>query len=1658
MTNNQLNVTITAGLDKPKSVAEINNDIDKIKSQLKRLKLQAGIEKGKALNEINKQISELNKQKKQLYIDLKLRQRDLKQQYKQAVAQIQSKPINIQMNTDNAQRQMTGLSSSVRTASNETVNLASALKRVMTNAGLTISAQTALQYIRRMAQDATEALKEYDKYATNLSMITGGTKESADNIIADLSDKSFEFKAPINELEIAYETLLRSGKAAEELDDYLKSTVYLSKIGFEDMETSAENLVSIANAYKLQSEEIENVVSKLSALDTASITVAGKLATAMSKTAQSAQLAGLSIDELGAIIAGLKDTTGKTEDSIATSVNSLLSRIYNIKLSKYEIELEDGSTEDITESLSDTEKALKSVGISLRNTKGDFREVTEIIDDLSANLDKFNEVQINAITKTMAGTHHKNTFLALLSNWDKIKDHTKLSADSAGQAEQRYNAYLQSIESKSAALSTAMKELWNNVIPNNLAGDITEVTTEIVQFTDEYKILQTAIKSAAFYALAKGVILTKDSLTGMISSIKNVSYSMSLANQNTVMTAQRMSELQKMSRLLTDKQLKLILSNSNLTEAEMVKMLAIDRTTTAEARQKLATMGLSQANAAATASTFSLSGAIKSLWAVISANPIVALTIAFTSLITIYQTVQRKQEEMRQQIKDTADKTKELTDNIYSLYQAYADMKISVDNGTESKENLTTATDNLLDALGYEGEAVDSLIAKYGNLSDAINQATADKLRESLPDLADAVNVELEEAVKEATKNDTALHRGFDITADNTPDKELLKFIEKYNKQNGGVNFETVNSLTTRIDFEGDRDSAEGIKQRIESMQKLRQALFDEYGAENVQNLDFYTKLSDRISELTTAYDEYTVAYDNYNNTVAQAEIIQSLIGKEIPKTVDEYKAYRQELIKSAENSGQFIGTQEDIINAIDGTISKMNEFSDIRNQTANRDTAYNMFGVDDIVNDADEGTKKAFINSLSDSELAVLIQLDRNVFDKGIEGVKQAIADFNNEPKNAVNVETETSSLEELQKAYEDISKSADSFVKNQITVVSAFEEQDKHGQLSASTIQSLTEAGYAQALVTDKVTGAVTLNMQAYEQLNLQKKESIRLEAEQNKSALQDKFKEEQIALNDLAEEMKTANAERRKAIALEMAQHSNNMAEYYDEIAKFDGMLSSLDAPTFDNSDNGNSDNKEPIAVTTFKKALAEKEHLLAMEQITEEEFYTWLDSESERVYGNLADYQDELWKHEEEIYKWRKDKRQEEIDSEKEYIESLKDEYSEMIDSQIDEQEKLAESIEKAYDDKISAIDRQIDAIEKVNEAEERHKDILEAQKELEEASIKNRLVLTDNGWVAKADDEAVKEAKENLDKAYQENHISALEEQKEILETQKDNASEYYDKVVDGLEQQKTDREKMYDTLVNIYDEISGEKKQTTSNTDLVKKLTDGGDISKAVQGLTPTELTNAVKSGILTTDSNGNYTIDYSVLDNNTSSIAENTTALNNINDTLGKFMPETETANDKLTAGGFNLVADENGKLTKKAVTIDGKAVDGLGQKVDAVTKTEWDSKKNFGGYGSINNLVKAIQSGEFKYSSAVASQMFNNNVQSRIGQGLTKMPDTSFVNNVAPVVNQTFNIDGDATENTVNRMKTAARDIATEEINSYFQYLNNTMQSTFVKSRYGK
>ena len=426
----------------------------------------------------------------------------------------------------------------------------------------------------------------------------------------------------------------------------------------------------------------------------------------------------------------------------------------------------------------------------------------------------------------------------------------------------------------------------------------------------------------------------------------------------------------------------------------------------------------------------------------------------------------------------------------------------------------------------------------------------------------------------------------------------------------------------------------------------------------------------------------------------------------------------------------------------------------------------------------------------------------------------------------------------------------------------------------------------------------------------------------------------------------------------------------------------------------------------------------------------------------------------------LYDTLDDINKKEIESQKDYIDRLKDEYSDLMDERISEQKKLADNINEAYESQIETIDRQIEAIKKVSEAEERQKKILEAEKDVKEAMLefdkaktKKRLAYIGyGGYALKEDNEAVKAAKENLaekqeslDKAKEDDKIAALEEQKELLENQKNDSKAYYDKVVEDLEAQKSDREKQYNILVDIYEQLGGEKRQTSLNDDLVAKLTAGGDINKAVEGLTPTELQQAFASGILTTDSNGNYAIDYNILGKNQQAVAENTAEIEKAKSELERLNNQFSGKNQSNTPDKTNKNLDAEGYL----IDDNGKRILNDGKPIHA--------KRN-------PNIVPLSEVDVSQIKDKQTLELFNilkapvaTPIPMNINNTTPLRTDTGEIMNIsannAPTVNFTVNVDGSADEKTVQAMKDEIGKALLNYTNKMISSLNNSTMRRISK-----
>ena len=165
-------------------------------------------------------------------------------------------------------------------------------------------------------QNAIEIMKDLDKAFTDIQMVTMDSKEQIYDLSLEYNNLAKEMGATTQEVAEGATEWLRQGKTTEETTELLKSSMTLSKVGAIESSQATELLTSALNGYKIEAQDAMSVVDKISAIDLAAATSSEELATALSRTANSAADAEVSLDKLLGMIGTVSSVTRKSASTI----------------------------------------------------------------------------------------------------------------------------------------------------------------------------------------------------------------------------------------------------------------------------------------------------------------------------------------------------------------------------------------------------------------------------------------------------------------------------------------------------------------------------------------------------------------------------------------------------------------------------------------------------------------------------------------------------------------------------------------------------------------------------------------------------------------------------------------------------------------------------------------------------------------------------------------------------------------------------------------------------------------------------------------------------------------------------------------------------------------------------------------------------------------------------------------------------------------------------------------------------------------------------------------------------------------------------------------------------------------------------------------------
>ena len=345
--------------------------------------------------------------------------------------------------------------------------------------------------VMQIPSQMISAVKDYDSAMTNMQMATGISNNQAQELMNTYSDMGKQLKVTGVDVATSATEWMKQGKTIEESNKLAQDSIVLSKIGDLSSDDATRTITAAMKSYDLNESQVMDFVDQISAIDMASGTDVGGLANAFNEVAANANQAGISTKQLLSYAAVIGETTQEGMSSVGTSLNAIFSRMGNIKLSRLK-DYQNGG-----EDLSNVETVLKGVGISLRDTDGEFKNFGDVLDDTAARWSDFGTVQQRAVAQAFAGTNHMNDFMVLMQQYSKAQEYMQTASDASGTSMEKYGAYTDSFEGKLEGLKSTFESLLNTVVNSDFLKGTIDTGTQALEIFDKVTNSLGVINTAA---------------------------------------------------------------------------------------------------------------------------------------------------------------------------------------------------------------------------------------------------------------------------------------------------------------------------------------------------------------------------------------------------------------------------------------------------------------------------------------------------------------------------------------------------------------------------------------------------------------------------------------------------------------------------------------------------------------------------------------------------------------------------------------------------------------------------------------------------------------------------------------------------------------------------------------------------------------------------------------------------------------------------------------------------------------------------------------------------------------------------------------------------------------------------------------------------------
>ena len=316
----------------------------------------------------------------------------------------------------------------------------------------------ALRSIKKAAHEAVSTIKELDRSLTEQAMVTGKTRKQTYALLTSYQELAAQTGATTREVAGLATQFMRQGKTTQDALTLTKAAMDAAKVAGISATDSINYLTTALNGFQLSANDAMSVSDKFAAIAANAATSYDEIATALSKVASQANLAGMSIDYTTALLAKGLETTREAPETMGTALKTVIARMREI--SDY------GETLGGDTDINNVESQLAYVGIALRDANGELRSTEEVLDELGKKWTELNSNQQAAVAKALAGTRQQSRLIAMMTDYERVIELQQISERSAGATLAQMETYLEGMDAALNKVNVAWESIVTNLVNN----------------------------------------------------------------------------------------------------------------------------------------------------------------------------------------------------------------------------------------------------------------------------------------------------------------------------------------------------------------------------------------------------------------------------------------------------------------------------------------------------------------------------------------------------------------------------------------------------------------------------------------------------------------------------------------------------------------------------------------------------------------------------------------------------------------------------------------------------------------------------------------------------------------------------------------------------------------------------------------------------------------------------------------------------------------------------------------------------------------------------------------------------------------------------------------------------------------------------------------